>query len=54
VVGLAVVIYQPTPNTYDFGQLPLYYLAKLEASYYADSAHCDLCKAGQPLEKVWV
>jgi orotate phosphoribosyltransferase len=54
VVGLAVVIYQPTPNTYDFGGLPLYYLAKLDASYYADSSHCDLCKAGQPLEKVWV
>jgi orotate phosphoribosyltransferase len=54
VVGLAVVIYQPTPNTYDFGNLPLYYLAKLEASYYADSAHCDLCRAQEPLEKVWV
>src|SRR5438270_4491320 len=54
VVGLAVIIYQPTPSTYDFGDLPLYYLAKLEASYYSDSAHCDLCKAGQPLEKAWV
>jgi orotate phosphoribosyltransferase len=54
VVGLAVVIYQPTPNTYDFGNLPLYYLAKLDASYYADSAHCDLCKAGQPVERAWV
>ena len=54
VVGLAVIIYQPTPSTYDFGKLPLYYLAKLEASYYADSAHCELCKAGQPLERAWV
>jgi orotate phosphoribosyltransferase len=54
VVGLAVVIYQPTPNTFDFGGLPLYYLAKLEASYYADTAHCELCKAGTPLERVWV
>jgi orotate phosphoribosyltransferase len=54
VVGLAVVIYQPTPATFDFGNLPLYYLAKLEASYYADSAHCELCKAGTPLEHVWV
>jgi orotate phosphoribosyltransferase len=54
VVGLAVIIYQPTPTTRDFGQLPLYYLAKLEASYYADSAHCELCKQGVPLEKVWV
>lgn len=54
VVGLAVIIYQPTPTTRDFGQLPLYYLAKLEASYYADSAHCELCKQGIALEKVWV
>jgi orotate phosphoribosyltransferase len=53
VVGLAVVIYQPTPNTYDFGNLPLYYLAKLEASYYANREHCELCKAGAPLEQVW-
>jgi len=54
VIGLAVIIYQPTPSTENFGNLPLYYLAKLEASYYADSAHCELCKAGQPFEKVWV
>jgi orotate phosphoribosyltransferase len=54
VVGLAVIIYQPTPATQDFGALPLYYLAKLEASYYADSARCELCARGAPLEKVWV
>jgi len=54
VMGLAVVIYQPTPNTRDFGSLPLYYLAKLEASYYADARHCDLCRRGIKLEKVWV
>jgi orotate phosphoribosyltransferase len=54
VVGIAVVIYQPTPRTHDFGTLPLYYLAKLEASYYADAAHCELCKQGMPLDKVWV
>ena len=54
VVGLAVIIYQPTPNTRDFGSLPLYYLAKLDASYYADAEHCDLCRRGVKLEKVWV
>lgn len=54
VVGLAVVIYQPTPNTRDFGSLPLYYLAKLDASYYSDAGHCDLCRRGVKLEKVWV
>jgi orotate phosphoribosyltransferase len=54
VVGLAVIIYQPTPTTHNFGSLPLYHLAKLEASYYSDAAHCELCKQGLPLEKVWV
>jgi orotate phosphoribosyltransferase len=54
VVALAVVIYQPTPKTLDFGSLPLYYLAKLEASYYADAAHCEMCQRGIPLDKVWV
>ena len=54
VIALAVIIYQPTPRTRDFGNLPLYYLAKLNASYYADAAHCDLCKLGESIEKVWV
>ncbi len=54
VLGLAVVIYQPNPNTVDFGPLPLYYLAKLEASYYSDGQNCDLCRRGVKLEKVWV
>jgi orotate phosphoribosyltransferase len=54
VVGLAVIIYQPTPDTFDFGSLPFYHLAKLDARYYADSARCELCKQGIPLEKVWV
>jgi orotate phosphoribosyltransferase len=54
VVGLAVVIYQPTPNTLSFGNLPLYYLAKLDARYAVDSAHCDWCRRGAPVEKVWI
>jgi orotate phosphoribosyltransferase len=54
VMGLAVIIYQPIPTTVDFGELPLYYLAKLEASYYADAQHCELCQRGVPLQKVWI
>lgn len=54
VVGLGVIIYQPTPHTLSFGSLPLYYLAKLEAAYYADAASCDLCRRGQAVEKVWI
>ncbi len=54
VMALAVIVYQPTPNTGDFGGLPVFYLAKLEASYYADAAGCELCKQGINLEKVRV
>jgi orotate phosphoribosyltransferase len=54
VVGLAVIVYQPAPDTLDFGNLPMYYLAKLDARYYADAAHCELCKRAVPLEKVWI
>lgn len=54
VVGLAVIIYQPNPEMIDFGSLPLYYLAKLDARYFADAAHCELCKRGEPLEKSWI
>jgi len=53
VVGLAVIVYQPTPKTLHFGSLPLYYLAKLEASYYADAAHCEMCRRGVPVAQVW-
>jgi len=54
VVAMAVIIYQPIPDARDFGTLPLYYLARLNASYYADAAHCDLCKQGVVLQKAWV
>ena len=54
VVGLAVIIYQPTPKTVDFSPLPFYYLAKLDATYYMDAASCEMCKRGVPAEKVWV
>jgi orotate phosphoribosyltransferase len=54
VMGLAVIIYQPTPTTVNFGELPLYYLAKLDASYYADAQQCELCQRKVPVEKVWI
>jgi orotate phosphoribosyltransferase len=54
VVALAVIIYQPNPRMRTFGDLPLLYLARLEASYYTDAASCDLCRTSQPIEKVWV
>jgi len=54
VVGMAVIIYQPTPKTIDFSPLPFYYLAKLDATYYKDAGSCEMCKRGVPAEKVWV
>ena len=54
VVGLAVIIHQPTPRTIDFSPLPFYYLAKLDATYYKDADSCELCKKGVPVEKVWI
>ena len=54
VVGLAVILYQPTPKTVDFGSLPLYYLAKLDATYYKDAASCEMCRKSVPVERVWV
>ncbi len=54
VVALAVIIYQPNPGTHDFGNVPFYYLSKMDASYYTDTARCELCRRGAPLDKVWV
>jgi orotate phosphoribosyltransferase len=52
IVGIAVMVYQPNPKTFDFSPLPLYYLAELDAVYYKDAASCELCKQGVPVEKV--
>jgi orotate phosphoribosyltransferase len=53
IVGLAVAVYQPNPTVASFGDLPLFYLAKMDASYYKDSSSCDLCKKGVPIQKIW-
>jgi orotate phosphoribosyltransferase len=53
VVGLAVAVYQPNPTVADFGNLPFFYLAKMDATYYNDSGSCELCKRGVPAEKIW-
>lgn len=54
VVALAVLIYQPTPQTRGFGSVPLYCLAKLEASYYADAGACEFCRRNVPLHRVGI
>ncbi len=52
VVGLAVAVYQPNPTIAGFGNLPIFYLAKMSAIYYSSSDSCDLCRKGVPVEKV--
>jgi orotate phosphoribosyltransferase len=54
VVALAVVVFQPNPLMGTFKDLPLLYLTRLEASYYADASTCEMCKKSQPIENVWV
>lgn len=54
VVGLAVMVYQPTPKTPSFGDLPLYYLAKLTPKYYTEEEAAELERGGIAFEKVWV
>lgn len=53
VVGLAVAVYQPNPTIASFGNLPIFYLAKMDAIYYSSAYSCDLCNRGVPVEKIW-
>src|SRR5260370_19063136 len=52
VVGLAVMVYQPTPKTVDFSPLPFYYPAKRDALYSQDGEQCSLGNQGGPPPKV--
>jgi orotate phosphoribosyltransferase len=54
VVALAVLVYQPTPQTKDFGSLPLFCLAKLDATYYADAGSCEFCRRNVPFHQVGI
>lgn len=52
VIALAVLIYEPTPVTVMFGDLPVYQLAKLAARAYIDALSCDLCKRHIPICRI--
>ncbi len=52
-MGIAVAVYQPNPDIADFGNLPLFYLAKMDAVYYKDASSCELCRKGVPVVRVW-
>jgi orotate phosphoribosyltransferase len=48
VLALAVIVHQPNVETVDFGALPVYSLAKLEANYWDGEKSCPLCRQGIP------
>lgn len=55
VMGLAVLVHQPTPETRSFGTLPLYYLAELSAMYFADKKTVESStQLNGAAEKVWI
>ena len=52
VVGVAVMIYQPWPDTPDFAPLPMFYLAKLD-SFAAREIPAELKGNDAEITKVW-
>lgn len=54
VLAVAVLVYQPTPHTKHFGELPFYYLAKLDSQFYVPDQESKLPKLGVPIQKVWI
>jgi orotate phosphoribosyltransferase len=55
VVALAVIVYQPNPATPSFGDLPFYYLVKLDAIYYYEAS--EAAQQGRlqgEAEKIWI
>jgi orotate phosphoribosyltransferase len=54
VVGLAIAVYQPNPTIADFGNLPVFYLARMDSTfYYENREKCELCNKGIPVESIW-
>ncbi|MEP6961386.1 MAG: phosphoribosyltransferase family protein [Acidobacteriota bacterium] len=51
VLAMGVIVYQPIADAADFGSLPFYYLAKLDAAF-TDADVCEQCKRGEPVAKV--
>ncbi len=54
VLAMAVIVHQPTAEAPDFGDLPVYSLARLQLTYWQDSSSCPLCREKVPLVKVRV
>ena len=53
VVGLAVMVYQPWPDTPDFAPIPLFHLAKLQ-SFAAHKVPAEFVNDPTAVTKVWI
>ena len=53
VVGVAVMVYQPTPVTPKIEDVPFFYLTQLDAMYYQDEKSIQL-KPGEEVTDIWV
>jgi orotate phosphoribosyltransferase len=55
VIGLAVLVYEPNPETKDFGSLPFFYLTRLDALYFGGKAAAETsARIPGQAEKVWI
>ena len=54
VVGMAVVVYQPNPETQDFGSLPFFYLAKLHSLFKTADDTWTGFQPGMSPVRIWV
>ena len=52
VVGLAVLLHEPTAGAQTFHGIPFFSLARIEPAYRI-AYECQECKKGVPLEKIW-
>jgi len=53
VVGLAVVVFQPNPETKDLGNVPFYYLAKLDSIFKTRDDNWAGFKPGMSPVAIW-
>lgn len=54
VVGLAVLVYEPNPETRSFGSLPFFYLTKLDALYFEAKDTAESASLVGQTERVWI
>jgi orotate phosphoribosyltransferase len=54
VMGLATIVFQPNPETVDFGDLPRFHLVTLDSIYYGTRDQWPSLQPGQEPTRIWV